>query len=135
MSLSAPWINKPLNEKGTVVVVFKKCPLCHHPWENREKFLSDPELEIIGYQVSFESIQDGLFLFNHQCKTTLALKVTDFDDLYEGVRYEQVATGTDDCSGYCLHIAELRPCGAECKYAYVRDIISTIRKWPKEDKT
>lgn len=111
--------------------MFKQCSMCRHPWRNRDDFLADPDLEIIGYQACFDSITDGLFLFNHQCGTTLSVKVEDFDDLYEGERYEQAATGTDECSGFCLDMQELKACSASCRYAYVRDIIQLIKKWPK----
>jgi len=112
--------------------MFKICPLCEHPWKDRETFLADPEVDIIGYQASFADIQDGLFLFNHLCRTTMALEVMKFDDLYKGPRYDMSLTETVDCSGYCLDIHELSACSAECKYAYVRDIIQVIRAWPKE---
>jgi len=111
--------------------MFKKCSLCHYLWKDRDSFLADPALEIIGYQVCFEGVKEGLFLFNHTCKTTLALKVYEFDDLYNGLRYDFAATGTDKCSGFCLDLAELQACSSECKYAYVRDIIQIIRNWPK----
>jgi hypothetical protein len=112
--------------------MFKQCSVCSRRWRDREDFLADPGLEIIGYQVFFEEIKDGLFLFNHTCKTTLALKVAEFDDLYKGQKPDTVALGTDTCSGYCLDMTELKACNSQCKYAYVRDIIQVIRKWPKE---
>lgn len=111
--------------------MFKKCSLCHHVWQEREDFLADPDLEIIGYQVCFEGVKEGLFLFNHRCETTIAVRVHAFDDLYMGVRYDFAATDTDKCSGFCLHMEELSACNVHCKYAYVRDIIQIIRKWPK----
>jgi len=112
--------------------MFKKCPLCDHPWQDRKTFLADPDITIIGYQACFDDIKTGLFLFNHQCRTTMAVEVLKFDDLYNGPKYDTVLTKTDKCSGYCLDINELSACSAECKYAYVRDIIQVIRKWPKE---
>jgi len=63
--------------------------------------------------------------------TTMALEVIKFDDLYKGTRYGMTLTETEECSGYCLDMNELSACSAECKYAYVRDIIQIIRKWPK----
>ena len=111
--------------------MFKKCTKCDHIWENREAFLSDPGLEIIGYQASFEEIKDGLFLFNHVCETTLAMDVIDFDDLYKGPVYDTSMADTDACSELCYDINNLDACGAECKYAYVRDIIQIIKNWPK----
>lgn len=113
--------------------MFKQCSLCNHQWKNREDFLTDPDLEIVGYQACFDEAKDGLFLFNHHCETTLAMKVYEFDDLHQGVRYETAAKDTPDCSGFCLHKNELRSCPVQCKYAYVRDIIQTIRKWPKNE--
>ena len=38
-----------------------------------------------------------------------------------------VATGTDDCPGYCLRVDELGRCPARCECAYVREIIHVIR--------
>jgi hypothetical protein len=112
--------------------MFKKCPLCGYPWQDRKTFLADPDIIIIGYQACLDDIKTGLFLFNHQCKTTMALEVLKFDDLYNGPKYDTVLTKTDECSGYCLDINELSACSAECKYAYVRDIIQVIQSWPKE---
>lgn len=111
--------------------MFKKCPLCAHPWKTREAFLSDPGLEIIGYQSRFDEVESGLYLFNHVCQTTLALEVAAFEDLYKGPRYETPLTGSDECDGYCLDINALEACRADCKYAYVRDIIQIIKNWPK----
>ena len=109
------------------MVMFKKCPLCEHIWENREDFLADPDLEIIGYQPTFDKIKDGLFLFNHVCKTTLAIRVMKFDDLYKGPIYDMSLSDTDECSKLCHDINNLDVCGSECKYAYVRDIIQIIK--------
>ena len=111
--------------------MFKKCSLCHHHWQKREHFLTDPDIEIVGYQVCFDGAKDGLFLFNHHCETTLALEAHEFGDLYTGVAYDTALTGTEECPGLCLQIDELDACQAQCKYASVRDIIQIIREWPK----
>ena len=113
--------------------MFKKCSMCGQIWENREAFLDDPDLEIIGYQASFDNVKNGLFLYNHVCKTTLAMEVMEFDDLYKGPVYDLSLTGTDDCSDLCHDINELSVCGSQCKYAYVRDIIQVIKNWPKNE--
>lgn len=112
--------------------MFKTCPLCQHPWKNRDIFLADPDLEIIGYQARFEDVDEGLFLFNHTCETTLAVEVEQFYDLYKGPRYEEALTDTDECTGLCNHIEELSRCSAKCRYSYVRDIIQIIKEWPKD---
>ena len=106
--------------------------MCTVVWKNREQFLEDANVEIIGYQVDFKDLASGLFLFNHSCRTTLALEVSKFKDLYEGPIFAEHATGGDECPEYCLRECELRPCPARCECAYVREIIQTVINWPKK---
>ncbi len=97
--------------------------------------MKDPALCIIGYQVNFDLLTEGFFLFNHSCGTTLAVKAGDFRDLYEGPIYTERMTGTPECPEFCLHRSELRPCPSKCECAYVRGIIQAIKDWPKADST
>ena len=113
--------------------MFKQCTLCGHIWGNREEFLADPDLKIIGYQVSFENVKNGLFLFNHSCETTLAIEVMEFDDLYKGPKYDMSLVGTEECLELCHDVNNLKACSSKCKFAYVRDIIQIINNWPKSD--
>ena len=113
---------------------FKKCPKCNFSWNKRENFLSDENVYIIGYEASDGGLVDGLFLFNHDCSTTLALKVEKFKDLYDGPIFKERLTGSDDCSGYCLYKSNLEPCPAKCECAYVREIIQILRKSSEKDK-
>jgi hypothetical protein len=111
---------------------FKICPHCGKTWLNRDVFLEDPGLEVIGYQVDFEAIEAGLFLFNHHdCKTTLAVRAGSFKDLHHGPFFSERNTGLDSCPGYCLRRQELEPCPAECACAWVRDVLQIIRQRPK----
>ena len=103
-------------------------------WETRNDFLNDPDISIVGYQVHFEELHEGLFLFNHSCNSTIAIKAGLFRDLYDGQMFEDRLTGTDECPGYCLIKYELKPCPAKCECAYVREIIRLILFWPKMDK-
>ena len=108
--------------------MFKSCPLCAVIWATRDDFLSDPSLEIIGYQVNFYHLRAGLFLFNHSCKTTLAIKAGEFFDLYDGPIFTERKTRGPDCPAYCLHESELHVCPAQCECASVREIIQIIKK-------
>ena len=111
---------------------FKICPLCSDRWPNRSRFLEDPELELIGYQVDFEDLESGLFLFNHRCcGTTLAIRSAAFRDLYAGPFFKNRRTGTDACPGYCLRCSEFSPCLAEFECSWVREVLQLIRRWPK----
>ena len=112
-------------------IYFKKCSNCGYIWKSRDRFLTDSNLEIIGYQVNFKVLTAGLFYFNHACKGTLAVHAHLFGDLYNGPIFQERATGGEACPGYCLHREELRRCPAECECAFVRELIQTIKNYPK----
>jgi hypothetical protein len=114
---------------------FKSCPLCSQVWTSREKFLKDRDVELVGYQVDFEEVALGLFLFNHNtCKTTLAIQARQLKDLYIGPVFKERRTGQVECPGYCLRRSELETCPAECECAWVRGLLQIIRNWPKPDR-
>jgi hypothetical protein len=113
--------------------MFKQCNNCQKFWNSYEELLADPDVKIIGYQVSFEELEAGLFLFNHSCNNTFAIKAEDFTHLNAGPIFKERATGTEQCPGYCLNDCELRPCPAHCECAYVRDVIQAVKEWPKVD--
>ena len=112
--------------------VFKECLPCSNKWFTRDDFLEDSSIKIIGYQVNFDDLLTGLFLFNHSCGATLSLPVRYFNGLYEGPVFQNRATGSDDCPGYCLYQDQLDKCPARCECAYIRNIIDIIKKWPKK---
>ncbi len=109
---------------------FKTCPKCSADWSDRDQFLNSVDVFIIGYQADFIVPGNGLLLFNHEkqnCGTTLAVPVLEFDDLYIGIRYAEPLLGKKGCSGYCLRENDLNSCQAKCMYAFVREIIQTIK--------
>ena len=112
---------------------FKTCPVCKKVWVTRNDFLYDTDIGIIGYQVHFEELTEGLFHFGHSCGATISFKAGMFRDLYDGPMFEAPLTGTDDCPGYCLSRDELKSCPAKCECAYVREIIQLILCLPKLD--
>lgn len=111
---------------------FKTCSKCGFIWPERTSFLSDPELRMIGYQVNFEELMAGLFLFNHICGTALAIPADAFQDLYNGLMFTERLNGTEGCEGHCVHKNDLSPCPAKCECAYVREIMKVILNWPKQ---
>jgi hypothetical protein len=124
-------LDMPNHFSGTGIY-FKKCPNCGFQWDTRDHFLSDRNLDIIGYQANFKELTTGLFYFNHSCKGTLAVKAFFFGDLYEGPIFQRRANDSEACPRYCLHREELQLCPVECECAYVREIIQLIKKWPKK---
>jgi hypothetical protein len=112
-------------------VVFKECPLCGFTWGSRDEFLSDPDVEIVGYQAHFEELTAGYLVFNHACETSMAVMVGQFRDLYDGPVFEEQKTGSEECLGYCLQEGELRGCPIQCECAFVREIIQLVQSWPK----
>ena len=111
--------------------IFTQCTVCNKRWLNQSDFLSDPSITIIGLHVSFEDLVEGLVMFNHTCGTTFSVEVSKFQSLYDGIVFTERATGSEECSGYCLNKEDLRPCPAKCECAYVREIIQKIKEWPK----
>ena len=111
---------------------FKACPFCATIWPSREAFLEDRDLELIGYQVDFEELALGLFLFNHNtCKTTLAIRAVQLKNLYTGPVFKERKTGQKECPRYCLKTSELAACPAQCECAWVRGLMQIILAWPK----
>ena len=112
--------------------MFKQCSCCDQLWGSKDDFLSDPKVAVIGYQSNFESLNDGLFYFNHlACLTTFAIKTQEFRALYDGPVYRERATGTEKCPQYCLQKDNLLPCLVKCECAYIRSILQRIKAWPK----
>jgi hypothetical protein len=112
---------------------FKQCGFCRHLWTDREAFLADPLVELIGYKADLEDLALGLFFFNHSrgdCMTTLGIETGVFLDLYRGPRHREIKTGGSECPGYCTRVEELRPCPARCRNAFVREIVRLIRSDP-----
>jgi hypothetical protein len=108
--------------------------MCDAVWEDRNRFLSDPQVLAVGYQADLEVLESGLFLFNHTragCGTTLVIEVGEFVDLSEGPVYRERLTGTEECPEYCLRPNDLSPCPRSCECAYVRDVLQVVRNWKK----
>jgi hypothetical protein len=114
-----------------MIMGFRRCSNCGVEWLARDRFLSDPDISLVGYQVHFDRLMEGLFLFNHTCKTTLSLPAALFRNLYHGPVFSDRMTGTEACPGHCLHNDSLDPCPAQCECAFVREILQMIANWPK----
>ena len=115
--------------------MFKQCPKCAYQWKDRRTFLSDPDIQMIGYQVNFENLELGFFLFNHlSCETTLAISAILFIDLYDGPIYTYSKTGSEECEQHCLYENNLERCSVPCECAYVREIIQIVKQWPADQK-
>ncbi len=115
-------------------MAFKICSSCKRKWGSRDEFLGDPEVAAIGYQVNFDLLKDGFFLFNHArptCRTTVSVPAGAFFDLSEVPVFERRTTSARGCPEYCLKKEELRSCPAHCECSFVRDILQAIVKWPK----
>jgi len=79
---------------------FKKCSMCKTEWNTRNDFLSDKNISVVGYNVNFEELELGCFLFNHtNCGTTLAIEARVFLDLYHGKIFTERKTGSEECPG------------------------------------
>jgi len=112
---------------------FKTCSNCQARWETLETFIQDPAIALVGYMPTFDDLLNGLFLFNHDCGTTLACPVMLFAHLYNGPIYQVKKTGQAECPGYCQHKSDLSACPIKCNCAYVRETLQIIKRWPKSE--
>ena len=108
--------------------MFKECSKCKKTWKHRSDFISDDDITLIGYQVHFEDLALGFFLFNHSCGTSLAIRAGDFRDLYKGPIFTERKTATEECSGYCLREDNLEICHSQCECSYVREIMQMLKE-------
>ena len=117
-------------------VPFKVCMTCSASWKTLEDFLSDPELKLVGYQVAFEDLEEGLFYFNHRrqnCGTTLAIPVKDFTALSLRPIVTCRTTPQEECSpGLCVRQGSLEPCPVACECVWVREIMQVVLNWKKQ---
>ncbi|MBI5558693.1 MAG: hypothetical protein HY885_13760 [Deltaproteobacteria bacterium] len=111
--------------------IFKACPSCGKKWQDYNQLLADPATCVIGYQVCFASLREGLFLFNHTCGTTLAIPVGALQHLYDGPLYQERLDNSEKCQGMCLNQHDTEPCPAKCECAYAREILQIVKGWPK----
>lgn len=115
---------------------FKTCTKCGHEWKARKEFLSDPAVTLIGFQADFEDFKKGFYLFNHiledfDCNTSIAVRITNFLDLYDGPLFNDLKFGSKECSGYCAKVDELKRCTVNCRNAVAREIMLEILNYNK----
>ncbi|MCP4177252.1 MAG: hypothetical protein GY756_05755 [bacterium] len=114
---------------------FKKCPSCNYIWETRNKLLSDKNVELKGYQLSFSELKTGLIFFNHEvhnCETTFSIKIETFKDLLPEDIFSNKFDKPETCPEYCLRKYDLTPCLEKCECAYVRNVLQIIKNWKSE---
>jgi len=116
-----------------VATTFKTCSYCEEQWESLDAFIQDPTIELVGYMPTFDNLENGLFLFNHRCGTTLACRVALFEHLHDGPVYQVQKTEQSDCPGYCPNKSNLSPCPIKCSCAYIRETLQIIKRWPKSN--
>ncbi len=117
--------------------MFFKCNSCQKVWDTREEFLQDPFISLTGYQVHFQTLTAGFFLFNHEiqtCKTTISLAVEKFSDLYRGPVFQDSNKKTTECAGHCLYQKNLDACPNKCECIFVQTIMKTLASYPKIEK-
>ena len=113
--------------------IFKKCNYCQEEWISRDDFLADAEIKAVGYQVNFEHLEAGFFLFSHRCRTTLTIRAEFFTDLYNGEMFEDRIVGSENCLGYCKDRENLGVCPNKCECAYIRAVLDAVNKWEKKE--
>jgi hypothetical protein len=107
---------------------FKTCGSCGALWKSLEAFLAAPDVTFLGYQAFVRDGVLGLFLFNHVCATTLAIRADRFRQLHD----EVVHGVPEHISPMCLTKESGEPCPDACECGWANRVIDTIESWPKE---
>ena len=119
-----------VDNKQAGVAPFKACTNCGHVWKTRNDFIVSREVSIVGYQPNYPDIENGLFLFNHNykdCGTTMAIRTGEFTELYIKPINDKPKLGTEECEKRCLDQEDIQNCNANCRYAYIREIMRFFR--------
>lgn len=106
---------------------FKTCGKCGATWETLEAFLAAPEVSFVGYQAFVRDGVLGLFLFNHTCATTLAIRADRFREFHD----EPVHGQPEQASPLCLTMESGEPCPEACECGWANQVIEAIEGWPK----
>lgn len=112
--------------------MFKKCFNCNFEWNSIDEFIHDKSNKYIGYQADFKDPIKGAFLFNHKCRTTMAVPVPLLADyfLIQNNTDAKYNPGTaKDCPKFCLTENNIENCPVtDCKGYWVRLIIKKIKE-------
>lgn len=106
--------------------MFKRCHKCNTQWPDRESFLKDPATKILGYQVFFNDLKKGMFLFNHSCGTTTAVHVRQFLDLLDTPLSSGRHPDDRECPGTCQNKNIMSPCSPKCRCAFISRLMEII---------
>jgi hypothetical protein len=113
-----------------VLKICKTCNLCATEWHSWEAFITDRSLQVNGYQPSFDSPEDGVFLLTHNapnCGSTLAIRAGDLKHFYHGPEYSVRNTGSESCPRLCLDPTHLEVCEQRCDMHWVRVVLQFLR--------
>jgi len=105
---------------------FKICTSCGHRWSRRAQFLADPAVTLVGYQSFIQDEVLGLFLFNHDCGTTLTVRAVRFEDLHDGPIYELRSHAAARGPGLCLASEVDHGCPSACECRFVDQVTETV---------
>ena len=103
----------------------KKCPTCGQIF-SLDELLSDPSIIPIGMTSDDEVDPENVYYFTHavpECGTTFTVPATLFDSARDEPLPDELMLDGQSCSGLCTHIAELRSCQNNCKWAPYRRLL------------
>jgi hypothetical protein len=109
---------------------FMLCGMCQTEWPTLTEFLNDPQLIMNGYQACFTDSTAGLFVFTHyqhDCNSSLAIPVREFEHLYAGQRHANCKAGGPGCQLHCLDRTNLSSCPNNCSMAWVRILLHELQ--------
>jgi hypothetical protein len=105
---------------------FKICTSCERRWDTREQFLDDPTIVLLGYQSFLPDDVLGLFMFNHDCGTTLTIRAARLEDLHDGPIYRARRDWVQHGAETCLASSTDHACPPTCECEYVKHVSEAV---------
>jgi hypothetical protein len=106
---------------------FRKCGSCQQAWTDWRAFLLDPELRLLGLQVIPQIPDANLFVFEHECGSSVSVLATRLRP-HLGPQHAvevPILFGGDLCRQHCRLLEDLEACDRPC--ANARDRWITVR--------
>lgn len=106
----------------------KICPMCGREF-SADDILHDSDITPLGMRIEKDDSRLNYFYFTHdvaECGTTFVIPVEAFESCLPAPPPAQILTGTDDCRGLCLDLAEHGFCDQDCRWAPYRRLLQQM---------
>lgn len=99
------------------------CTKCSRSWTHIYEVLDDPDLRLVGYRANVDDFDEGVYLFQHGCGSTVELPVSV---LIKPQRKIKSLASLTACPGLCYYEKILNSCKAFCEGSKYRKVANRL---------